>query len=285
MNTAIDIGHVAVQELLQQDWNSKGVRVSMLRLDQIHPVISGNKYLKLLPFLKSYYEGNFVGIESYGGPYSNHLHALAYSCFLQQIPCTGYIRGREVDNHTLRDCQNWGMELTFLNKAQFDDIAYHGTSSDGALVIPMGGNDEDGLFGIEQVLPTDMSPYTHFCCSVGTGTTLRGLARVVKNKFATLGVMAMRDLALHQALSDIAIVDDEHYLPGFGKANDELLEFISSFYKQHGIVLDVVYTAKMMRALQHKIAANYFSAGAHLLVLHTGGLQGNRSYECIAALA
>ena len=95
------------------------VHVQIKRDDQIHPIISGNKWRKLkynLEYVKQ--TKNIKGILSFGGSYSNHIHALAFACFQQRIPCIGIIRG-EVEysnNFTLSWAKHWGMKLQFVSK-------------------------------------------------------------------------------------------------------------------------------------------------------------------------
>ena len=64
-----------------------------IRLDQMHPIISGNKLFKLLPFLSLFQQHDYQQIISLGGRHSNHLHALAYLCDQLNIPFTALVRG------------------------------------------------------------------------------------------------------------------------------------------------------------------------------------------------
>ena len=58
----------------------KKCNVDILRLDKIHPVISGNKYFKLKYYLEEAIRNNRDTIVTFGGYYSNHLHATAFAC-------------------------------------------------------------------------------------------------------------------------------------------------------------------------------------------------------------
>ena len=72
-NTAADI--------LQDDlFAQKKVSVTVLRLDKIHPVVSGNKLFKLHHFLQEAVASTHKTILTFGGAYSNHLVATAYAC-------------------------------------------------------------------------------------------------------------------------------------------------------------------------------------------------------------
>ena len=48
---------------------------------------------------------------------------------------------------------------------------------------------------------------------------------------------------------------------------------------KYQIDTDVVYTSKVFYAVQDLIRLNYFPVYAKILVLHTGGLQGNRGMK------
>jgi 1-aminocyclopropane-1-carboxylate deaminase len=52
-----------------------------------------------------------------------------------------------------------------------------------------------------------------------------------------------------------------------------LVHFANQFNMDTGIVLDPIYTAKMVFGVMNLIANDYFESGAHILMIHTGGLQ------------
>ena len=58
---------------------------------------------------------------------------------------------------------------------------------------------------------------------------------------------------------------------------------MNDFYLQHHIPLDFVYTGKMMFGVNDLIEKNYFPKAAHILCIHTGGLQGNSSLKTLLA--
>ena len=97
------------------DWlSSRQTRVSVLRLDKIHPVISGNKWYKLRYYLQqARHSGKKV--VTFGGAYSNHILATAAACNLYGLKCAGIIRGEEpaVYAPTLTDAVGLGMQLFF----------------------------------------------------------------------------------------------------------------------------------------------------------------------------
>ena len=54
-------------------------KVDLLRLDLLHPIVSGNKFYKLRYYIELAIENGTSTIASFGGPYSNHIVALAYT--------------------------------------------------------------------------------------------------------------------------------------------------------------------------------------------------------------
>jgi 1-aminocyclopropane-1-carboxylate deaminase len=69
------------------------VQIDILRLDQIHPVISGNKWYKLRYYIEDAIEYGFTEIASFGGAYSNHIVATACACYENNLKSIGFIRG------------------------------------------------------------------------------------------------------------------------------------------------------------------------------------------------
>jgi len=49
---------------------------------------------------------------------------------------------------------------------------------------------------------------------------------------------------------------------------------MNTFKKETGILLDPVYTAKMMFGIIEDIKSGYFPKNSRILAIHTGGLQG-----------
>jgi 1-aminocyclopropane-1-carboxylate deaminase len=239
------------------------------RLDLIHPTLSGNKIFKLWYFLEAYSQGDFRRILTYGGAWSNHLHATAYLCHCLGIPCTGVVRGEAPPrlSPTLEDCRAWGMELQFVSRSAY---AAGVVPPDDALVIPEGGGGSLGVAGA--ALIADRIPgfetFTHILCAVGTGTTLQGIARRAQPGQRVIGIPVLAIPHEHQA----AFGPDMEFgysFGGYAKRTPGLLEFMKSF----PIPTDFVYTAKAAYALWHLA----WPKDSRILFIHTGGLQGNRS--------
>jgi 1-aminocyclopropane-1-carboxylate deaminase len=282
MNMVINTSNIEITNITEPWMQAYDVQLHVLRMDLIHPKISGNKYFKLLPYLQQYRAGNYKKIITFGGAFSNYLHALAYLCFINKIPCEAFIRGAAVQNDTLNDCIKWGMQLSFMDRTIFDDFvkndAYFENDID-ALLIPFGAQNKEGLYGMANIITdNNLQHYQYAASSVGTGTTFIGLCKNMPKTTKKIGFMAMRDIALQQKLhTNNTIISSDYTFGGFAKTSPALIDFILNFYKQHHIILDIVYTSKMLYGLHQLIKNKSFPKGSSIIALHTGGNQGNRS--------
>jgi 1-aminocyclopropane-1-carboxylate deaminase len=56
-----------------------------------------------------------------------------------------------------------------------------------------------------------------------------------------------------------------------------MLDFMNKLWDAEKIPTDIVYTSKLLFGVEQLIQANYFEKDRSILVIHSGGLQGNRS--------
>ena len=282
---AIELAPLRIDKLIHSP-----VRVDLLRLDAIHPFVSGNKYFKLKFNLERALAEGADRIISFGGAYSNHLHALAWAAQAYGLPSVGIVRGEAVNNPTLRDCMAWGMQLHFVsrsdynNKREDDYLQRWQAQYPNAFLIPEGGDNALGLQGCEHILDgIDTSVYQHLVCAVGTGTTFAGLARSLPETCMAWGVpvfkhhnpilTSLREKIPYSRWGWLGGYEDG----GFGKYSVALQEKVAAWEREWGIELDRVYTAKMVWAVMDSMDKGLFKAGERVLMVHTGGLQGNRS--------
>ena len=267
--------------------------IDILRLDNLHPTISGNKWYKLKYNLVESEKLKADSIVSFGGAFSNHLHALAYAGQLFNIKTIGIVRGEEVANPTLNDCKKWGMELHFVSRVDYkrrteiDFLEKLQNQFPNAYIIPEGGDNELGEKGCTEILTADsLKQYDVICCSIGTGATIKGIAQAFQNKdnlpdkqvwgFAPLKNVITLQETLRANIPQLTYIDDYHF-GGFGKVTNKLLQFQQDFAQQHSIALDKIYTAKMFYGMQKKLTEDNAHQDKKILAIHTGGLQGNRS--------
>jgi 1-aminocyclopropane-1-carboxylate deaminase len=273
----IEIRNVPATPIITEATQAKNISLNLLRLDLLHPIISGNKWLKLQPYLIKFIDSGCTSIASCGGAFSNYLHALAYWCHLNEVPCKCIIRGEQVTNPTLNDMIGWGAQLEFLARTEFDELAKQSTAINGSeFWIPFGAYEAQGLYASNLLLQNYVDVH-HLVCAVGTGTTLQGLINAQQSHQKVHGVLAVKDEGLINQFAGKAILHTNTIGKGFGKITDELIAFIMQFKMQHHVLLDVVYTAKMMQAIFAAIDNNEFENNTSILCVHTGGTQGNRS--------
>ncbi|MEO6233274.1 MAG: pyridoxal-phosphate dependent enzyme [Ferruginibacter sp.] len=271
------------------------VSVTVLRLDTIHPVVSGNKLFKLHYFLENAIKGSYEDIVTFGGAWSNHLVATAFAGKQMELNTIGIVRGEQPKklSTTLSNCLQYGMQLHFIPRELYDQKDEHGfinslnKDCQHKLVIPEGGYHPAGANGaalIMQFVPNDA---THICTAAGTATTLAGLLMGAKKEQQIIGIpvlKGMMDLPERIAYltnnkfdkNQLAIMPDYHF-GGYAKKTPALIDFMNEFYKKHAIPTDFVYTAKMMYGVFDLIDKGYFKKGSNIICIHTGGLQGNLS--------
>lgn len=267
--------------------------IDMLRLDMLHPDISGNKWFKLKHNIFDAQSRGSKLILTFGGGYSNHLAATASAAKIFGIPAIGVVRGTYTGlTPTLQFCVDNGMQLHFVShddykrKEDKDWLAGLLNCFPDAYIIPEGGANEQGRIGAEEIATFIPQHYTHICVSVGTGTTMAGICNGVKGGQAVYGYTPMKggkylaeNIATHineGCMVRWQLFDDWHF-GGFGKIDNELIGFMNDFYNFNHIPLDRVYTAKMMYGVQQQLNAGIFPGNANVLCIHTGGLQGNIS--------
>jgi len=291
----IDESRVVIQPLDIDWYQGKVAGLDMLRLDLVHPVISGNKWYKLRLNMKHAMESGYKTIVTFGGGYSNHLIATAGTAKKFGIRAVGIVRGKyDVPTPTLEACKEEGMELIFVSQEDYNnkgepewtkDLVAH---FDETFFIPEGGANEWGRAGAGLIDRFINNSYTHIVLSVGSGTTLTGLRNKLDIKQQMLGFVPMkRGTYVASHISDHLLAEknrnwelfDEWHFGGFGKWNKELLMFMNAFYTINNIPLDMVYTGKMMYGMQQMLIADYFAKDDKILCIHSGGLQGNVSVK------
>jgi len=268
--------------------------VDVLRLDLIHPVISGNKWFKLQGHWPRIPQASGTVI-TFGGAWSNHLIATACAAHHSGIRSVGIVRGeapREL-SPTLRAARDYGMRLEFIRRSDYaarNDPALLAELSaryPGAYIIPEGGGGPPGIQGCAGILRTiDCTRYTHICCAVGTGAMFLGLALSARPEQYVIGIPVLKGVD-PLAVPDACLLSPAqrtrsqtlsgYHFGGYARHPAVLLEFMNGLYRDTGIPTDIVYTGKLFFAIRDAVAHNIFPPFANLLLIHSGGLQGNRS--------
>jgi 1-aminocyclopropane-1-carboxylate deaminase len=93
-----------------------------------------------------------------------------------------------------------------------------------------------------------------------------------------LGFSALNNSNISEVINKFVKKDnwklfEESFFGGYAKFNDELINFINSFYKKHNIRLDSIYNAKMIFRIIDLINKNDWVFGKNILIINTGGTQ------------
>lgn len=265
------------------------VRLFIKREDLTHPEISGNKYWKMFYNVKKYLEKEVSErkIITFGGAFSNHIAAAAALGKEFGIKTLGVIRGNELEdswqeNPTLFSAHQNGMSFRFVTRETYrykeKMMKELQTEFPESLVVPEGGTNENAVEGIQYMLTDETNDFDYICSAVGTGGTVSGLSKFAQPHQKVIGFKAVKDNSLENRIKNLSKKDNFTLVDasdgGFGKITDENVRFINEFYQYFGIVLEPVYTGKMLRKIFEMIADDYFPANSKILAFHTGGLQG-----------
>lgn len=285
----IDLEFVSpVHQINNKLFAEKGIEVFLKRDDLIHPIISGNKWRKLKYILKKAVSENKTHLVTFGGAYSNHLLATAAAAATFGLKATGMVRGEEVNNDTLFLCRLHGMELLFTDRESYRDkpaffLKYFGDNTE-AFFIDEGGACADGAKGCSELLDELTETYDHIFCACGTGTTAAGIINGIQRlHLPTLfnAVPVLKNGGFIKQEIDGFLIAPAHYMlhteyhfGGYGKTTPELINFVKQFVAATGILIEPVYTGKMLYALYSLAANNYFMPGSRILAIHSGGIWG-----------
>lgn len=265
--------------------NHEGYQLSILRLDLIDAEISGNKWFKLKLNLEKAHELGKTTILTFGGAFSNHIAATAAACKREGFQSIGLIRGEESSQHndTLSRAKQLGMQLLFVSREEYkqkEEMDYLATLArrfPDAYIIPEGGDNALGQKGCEEILSKETQSFEQFFCAYGTGTTFKGLAKSLQPHQTLYGINVLK----YEATSDLpqsTIINTCHF-GGYARHTQELLDFKTWFETTFRIGLDYVYTAKACYAVFDLIKQGKLKREDKILIIHSGGLQGNAGYE------
>ena len=285
--------NIATQSIRKPLHKSSRISVDVLRLDLMHPHVSGNKWFKLKYHIEAALRENKKGIVTFGGAYSNHLVATAVACNENGLSSTAFIRGEQTFplNDSLMQMMDAGMQLIYVSREQYknkDDLISSFLKAYGNYYyVPEGGQSAEGVKGAAEILSFAAKNYSHIVCPVGTGTTVAGLINASLDIQKVIGICALKMQDEHTndiekfirsaaTKGNFKIMYGYHF-GGYAKKTDELISFMNKLFTDEQIPTDFVYTGKMFYAVYDLIEKDYFPRESKLLLVHTGGLQGNRS--------
>jgi 1-aminocyclopropane-1-carboxylate deaminase len=266
------------------------ISVQIKREDLIHPFVSGNKFRKLKYNLLQAKTENHDTLLTFGGAFSNHIAAVAFAGKEKGFKTIGIIRGDELagkvaENPTLSFAQNCGMQLEFISRKEYrlkSEVSFIENLRQNLgsfYLIPEGGTNDLAIKGCQEILTPEDADFDYICCSIGTGGTISGIINSVLPHQKVLGFPALKGDFLKEEICNFVqnenweLITDYHF-GGYGKVNEELIQFINQFYTENQIPLDPIYTGKMVFGVIDLIQKNYFPAESKILLIHTGGIQG-----------
>jgi 1-aminocyclopropane-1-carboxylate deaminase len=171
-------------------------------------------------------------------------------------------------------------EIPAQVKDEFDASELH--------LIHEGGYGLKGMQGAQYILKeTDTTSYSHIVAAVGTGTMLAGLVNAAKPAQHVIGISVLKnnfsiETAINHLLPSPApryVLNHEYHFGGYAKSTPALFDFMNQWYQEHRIPSDFVYTAKLFYAVDDLLKTGHFPSGSKLLVIHSGGLQGNSALQ------
>ncbi|WP_020406626.1 1-aminocyclopropane-1-carboxylate deaminase/D-cysteine desulfhydrase [Hahella ganghwensis] len=295
-----------------------GLELYIVRGDLTHPDISGNKWYKLKYNLKYAMEKGYKAILSFGGAYSNHLHALAAAGHQYQLKTIGVVRGhwRTEYTATLQDAVNWGMQLVpvthedyrrrydqswveeqLANWLQVSGLAQEGVTGKEVLVVPEGGSNRDGVRGVRdwagEIYSRFDRPVT-IVLPVGSGGTIAGFA-AENSRHQVVGISVVKAAESQRQTVEALLAEGQgdgssweivsgFEGAGYGKWDQQLVTSLNEVNRQVGIPLEPVYSGKAFHAMMTLAGSGHFNT-AQVVFVHTGGLQGGRSEPALEWLA
>ncbi len=300
---AVRIAHWRPQAPLQTftlPWlDAAGVELACLRLDLVDPLVSGNKWFKLAPYVEQAVAAGAQGLISLGGAHSNHLHALAAAGQRFGFASIGLLRGEPQRTPTIDDLQRMGMQLHWLGyggyraRHQADFWTPWLNRYPDFQVVGEGGLGLQGARGCcalvqmaeAQLADIGWADFDAWWLAAGTGTTMAGLllGEPRRKVFAAQAVPGDHGVASQvAALLDEAGVSGRSYQlieaarGGFARLDEPLRQFILHTEQACALPLEPVYTGKALMALRDFCERGLFARGTRLIFIHTGGLQGRR---------
>lgn len=283
--------HSYLQTITNKLLADKKITLSIKRDDLLHPLISGNKWRKLKYNLVRMQQLGKSELLTFGGAFSNHIHACAAAGKEFNLTTHAIVRGPQLDlnNPTLKFAQQCGMQLYAVNRIEYKqrhDEAYLAALQarfPNAYILPEGGTNEFAIEGCKE-LAQSLPKHDYLICPTGSGGTLAGLIEGSSSKSTLLGIAVLKQADYLRdeirALSPRAKSQSNWQLltqfhnGGYGRFTTELWQFCQYMQQQYQLPLEPIYSGKMMYALWQLINNDYFAPGSKIIAIHTGGLQG-----------
>jgi len=181
-----------------------------------------------------------------------------------------------------------------------------------AFIIPEGGTNQYAVLGFKDLindLNEQCPEWTQVYCAVGTGGTLAGLihfSQISQTENNSLNSVSLKKIIgvpvlkqgeylapqIQKLLQQVEYIQDkknhskinpnwklltQYHDGGYAKQSIEGKDFQQSFEQEFSILLDSVYTSKMVYAFFDQLKTGKIPKGSNVILLHTGGLQGRKT--------
>jgi 1-aminocyclopropane-1-carboxylate deaminase/D-cysteine desulfhydrase-like pyridoxal-dependent ACC family enzyme len=209
----------------------------------------------------------------------------------------GLVRGEEhlPLNPTLARCAAEGMALHYLDRATYrrraepEFLAALRRQHGPAYLLPGGGTNPLALPGVAELIG-ELRLHTDFdavAVAAGTGGTLAGLALGLAEAgypARAVGIAALKGADFLRTDIDVLLAAAEatgtryelhtgYHFGGYAKLPAGLRAFIQQFEIDYGVLLDPIYTSKLLFGVLDLVDKGHFTPGSTVVALHTGGLQ------------
>lgn len=266
-------------------FSERGVHLKAVRFDLIDPLTGGNKWFKLMPWISRAEKENKMHLLSFGGPYSNHIAALAAIGKRYGFKTTGIIRGEEVSNVTIDRAKRDGMNFHFINRSLYQELrisnGHHSFFSqfEDILIIPEGGGGKEGREGAALMTSFIPENSNHIIVASGTGTTASGISSTLhpSQKLHVIPILKNHYEISKMIEAKNATIYEGYDFGGYAKVTAELDGFCRQFTEETGIGVEPIYTGKAFYAAFDLLKKGVFKPGETVFLIHTGGLQYQNS--------
>ncbi len=278
---------------------SNDINVFMKRTDLVHPIISGNKWYKMKYNIVEMQNLGLDTLLTFGGAFSNHIHAAAHAGKMFGFKTIGLIRGEEhlPLNSTLQAAVDDGMELHYVDRTTFrkreteEFLSSIREKFGSVYILPVGGTNKIALKGCAEIIDQIEIDYDYICSASGSGGTFAGLVTGLKDSKHAIAFPALKGGEfLEEVISDLVSeytgksfsnweLNTDYHFGGFAKLTKELIDFTHEFNELNGFELDYIYINKMMFGITDLIKMGVFKSGETIVAIHSGGLQGNEGMK------
>ncbi len=266
-------------------------QIRIFRTDLLTLKCCGNKQFKLISNLQKLRQQGAGRVLSFGGLWSNHLHAFALACQAQNLQAVAVVRGEPLSGSLLLDdAVDHGLEVHYVSRAEYR-LRYEQSYVEELLTkfrcdgwLPEGGSNRQAVQSCAEITALlnrcHERPPANLVLAVGTGATMAGIVNGAVDGQCVTGVPVVVDDRLQASVKRWVAADapatwrllPPAYPTRYAHTDLALLEFVLKVYDDTGVILDPVYNGKALLSL---LKQNSVVHGAgDCVFIHTGGLGG-----------